>query len=80
MDFSYTPKVEALRAELLRFFDESIYPNESTYLQEVQRNRAAGNAWIPIELIEQLKPKAREQGLWNLFRREIGRASCRERV
>ncbi|QBB72391.1 acyl-CoA dehydrogenase [Pseudolysobacter antarcticus] len=67
MDFSYTPKVEALRAELTRFFDQYIYPNEAAYLQEIQRNRDTGNAWIPTAVIEQLKPRARELGLWNLF-------------
>lgn len=74
MDFSYTPKVEALRAELLRFFDESIYPHESTYVEEVRRNRADGDAWIPTKIIEQLKPKARERGLWNLFLPQSPRA------
>ncbi len=67
MDFSYTPKVESLRAELTRFFDQYIYPNEAAYMQEIQRNRDNGNAWIPTEVIEQLKPRARELGLWNLF-------------
>ena len=67
MDFSYTPKVESLRAELTRFFDQYIYPNEAAYVQEIQRNRDSGNAWIPTEVIEQLKPRARELGLWNVF-------------
>ena len=67
MDFSYSPKVEALRAELTRFFDDAIYPNEARYLQEVQANRDAGNAWVPTRVIEELKLRARELGLWNLF-------------
>jgi acyl-CoA dehydrogenase len=75
MDFSYTPKVEALRAKLLRFFDEAIYPNESVYLEEIRRNRAAGNPWIPTRVIEELKPRARELGLWNLFLPQSPRAS-----
>ena len=75
MDFSYSPKVEGLRAQLMRFFDESIYPNESVYYQEIQRNRAAGNAWVPVEIIEALKPKARELGLWNLFLPQSPRAT-----
>ena len=75
MDFSYSPKVEDLRAQLMRFFDESIYPNESVYYQEIQRNRAAGNAWVPVEIIEALKPKARELGLWNLFLPQSPRAT-----
>jgi acyl-CoA dehydrogenase len=67
MDFSYSPKVEALRVELTRFFDDAIYPNEARYLQEVQANRDAGNAWVPPRVIEELKLRARELGLWNLF-------------
>jgi acyl-CoA dehydrogenase len=67
MDFSYSPKVEALRAQLIRFFDEAIYPNEARYPREVQANRDAGNAWVPTRVIEELKLRARELGLWNLF-------------
>ncbi len=67
MNFDYTPKVEALRKRLLAFFDEHIYPNESVYHEEVERNRANGNAWVPTEIVEKLKIKAREAGLWNLF-------------
>lgn len=74
MDFSYSPKVENLRAELLRFFDASIYPNEATYTEQVRTNRAAGNAWMPVPIIEELKPLARESGLWNLFLPQSSRA------
>ena len=74
MDFSYTPKVEALRSQLLQFFDEHITPNEARYHQEIQANRSAGNAWQPTRLIEELKPRARELGLWNLFLPQSPRA------
>ncbi|MDR6840539.1 acyl-CoA dehydrogenase family protein [Pseudoxanthomonas sacheonensis] len=74
MDFSYSPKVENLRAELMRFFDASLYPNEAVYQQQVRRNRAAGNAWVPVQVIEDLKPLARERGLWNLFLPKSSRA------
>jgi acyl-CoA dehydrogenase len=67
MNFDYTPKVEALRAKLFDFFDAHIYPNERAFIDEVARNRAAGNAWTPTELVETLKQRAREAGLWNLF-------------
>jgi acyl-CoA dehydrogenase len=67
MDFSYAPNVEALRTRLVHFFDTFIYPNEARFHEEIQHNRNAGNAWIPLRLIEELKPHAREQGLWNLF-------------
>ena len=67
MNFDYTPKVQELRQKLSAFFDEHIYPNERAFNNEVAANRANGNAWIPTELIEALKDKARDAGLWNLF-------------
>ena len=67
MDFSYSPKVDAIRSTLTTFFDEHIYPNEARYHEEIRQNRAAGNAWVPTRVIEELKPKARALGLWNLF-------------
>ncbi|MFC5510195.1 acyl-CoA dehydrogenase family protein [Massilia jejuensis] len=67
MDFDYSDRCKELRTRLLAFMDEHIYPNEKAYKQEVDRNGAAGNRWVPTEIIERLKPLAREQGLWNLF-------------
>jgi acyl-CoA dehydrogenase len=74
MDFSYTTKVDGLRRQLLQFFDAHITPNEARYHEEIQANRAAGNAWQPTRLIEELKPRARELGLWNLFLPQSPRA------
>ena len=67
MDFSYSAKVDDLRTRLQRFFDESISPAEPQYLEELGRNHAAGTPWLPLQVVEQLKPKARALGLWNLF-------------
>ena len=67
MDFEYTPKVKQMREKLLAFMDEHIYPNEQRYHDEIEENRAKGNAWLPTKVIEELKPKARAAGLWNLF-------------
>ena len=67
MNFDYTPKVQELRNKLNAFFDEHIYPNERAFNDEVAENRAKGNAWVPTALIETLKDKARDAGLWNLF-------------
>ena len=67
MNFDYSPKVEQLRERLLAFFDEHIYPNEKRYHEEIEANRRGGNAWIPTKVNEELKPKARAAGLWNLF-------------
>jgi acyl-CoA dehydrogenase len=67
MDFAYTDKVRAMQAKLIAFMDEHIYPNEHRFHQEVLENRKKGNPWIPTTIIEELKPKARKAGLWNLF-------------
>ena len=67
MDFSYSKRTLDLQAQLLRFMDEYIYPAEAAYHAEIEANTAAGKRWTPLQVIEQLKPKARAQGLWNLF-------------
>jgi acyl-CoA dehydrogenase len=67
MNFDYTDKVKNMQARLLAFMDEHIYPNESRFFAEIAANRAAGNAWIPTKIVEELKPLARKAGLWNLF-------------
>jgi len=67
MDFAYTDKVKAMQAKLIAFMDEHIYPNEHRFHQEILENRKKGNPWIPTKIVEELKPKARAAGLWNLF-------------
>jgi acyl-CoA dehydrogenase len=67
MDFEYSPRTKELQAQLLRFMDEHIYPNEHRYEAEIEANTRAGKRWTPTQVIEDLKPKARAQGLWNLF-------------
>ena len=63
MYFDYTPKVQALRQKLQAFMDEHVYPNEATF----ERQAREGERWKVIPIIEDLKPKARAAGLWNLF-------------
>ena len=67
MDFDYSPRTKELQAQLLRFMDEHIYPAEQRYEDELEANTKAGKRWTPLQTIEELKPKARAQGLWNLF-------------
>jgi len=67
MDFEYSPRTKELQAQLLRFMDDHIYPNEARYEDEIAANTKAGKRWTPLQLIEELKPKARAQGLWNMF-------------
>lgn len=63
MNFNYSPKTLELQEKLQRFMDEHIYPNETAY----QAEREAEDRWQPSQLVEDLKQKAREQNLWNLF-------------
>jgi acyl-CoA dehydrogenase len=62
MHFDYTPKVQELRKRVEAFMDEHVYPNERVFYEQVERNR-----WQPAPIVEELKPKARAAGLWNLF-------------
>jgi acyl-CoA dehydrogenase len=62
MNFDYSEKVKGLMQRLTAFMDEHVYPNEKRFYEEVEKNR-----WVPGKVIEQLKPKARAAGLWNLF-------------
>jgi len=62
MNFDYTDKVKSMQQRLRDFMDEHIYPNEKRYYQEIENDR-----WAPTKVIEELKPKARAAGLWNLF-------------
>ncbi len=67
MDFDYSPKTQDLQARLRQFMDDHIYPSEPAYAAELAANTAAGKRWTALNTIEQLKPKARAAGLWNLF-------------
>jgi acyl-CoA dehydrogenase len=67
MEFGYSDKVKALQDKLGRFMDEHVYPNEHRFDEEVEENTRRGQRWTPTRLIEELKPKARAQGLWNLW-------------
>jgi acyl-CoA dehydrogenase len=67
MDFAYSSKTQELIDRLERFMNEFIYPNEKTYNAQMEAFRAEGNPWQVPQILEDLKPKAKEAGLWNLF-------------
>jgi acyl-CoA dehydrogenase len=67
MDFNFSPRTQELQAKVKGFMDQHVYPAEKRYWQELRANTEAGKRWTPLALIEELKPKARAQGLWNLF-------------
>lgn len=64
MDFAYSEKVQTLLQRVRDFMDRFIYPNVQTYREQIA---AAGNPHHHAEIVDELKAKAREQGLWNLF-------------
>ena len=63
MHFDFSDKVKSLQKKLQAFMDEHIYPNERRFEKETEQ----GDRWQPSRIIEELKPKARSAGLWNLF-------------
>jgi acyl-CoA dehydrogenase len=64
MDFAYSEKVNDLRKRLSDFMDRFIYPNEQTYLDQIA---ASGNPHHHAEIVDELKARAKAEGLWNLF-------------
>jgi acyl-CoA dehydrogenase len=62
MNFEHSSKVKDFEQRVAAFMNEHIYPNEARYHHEIEQDR-----WQPVKVIEELKPKARAAGLWNLF-------------
>ena len=67
MDFGYSPRTQELQARLNAFMAEHVYPAETAWFEEIEAHTRAGKRWTPLQVIEQLKPKAHAAGLWNLF-------------
>jgi acyl-CoA dehydrogenase len=63
MNFDYSEKVQALQKKLADFLEDYIYPNEKAYFEQISE----GDRWQPASIVEDLKPKAKAAGLWNLF-------------
>ncbi len=58
------PHPEQLAAQLQAFMDAHIYPNEEHYHAQLN---ALPNRFSTVPLMEELKARAREAGLWNMF-------------
>lgn len=67
MNFDYSTKTRDLQNKLQMFMDDYIYPNEQAFQDEID----AGDRWQPLQLIEDLKEKAKTENLWNLFLPEV---------
>ena len=63
MDFELTQRQAHFRDRVRAFIDEQVRPRIGDY----QSQLSTGDRWQPIGVIDELKPRAREAGLWNLF-------------
>src|SRR6202140_5758273 len=63
MTFEASAKTRALAERLTAFRDEHVSPKEPLFRRQI----AEGDRWPPAAIVEDLKPKARAAGLWNLF-------------
>ena len=60
----FSPRSKELQEKLQKFMDEEIYPNEKLFKEQLDEG---GNRWKVVPVMEELKAKARERGLWNMF-------------
>ena len=67
MHFDHTDKVKDLIRKVEDFMAEHIVPGYEVYKQQHAEFRAQGNPWQIPPVIEELKDKAKEAGLWNMF-------------
>jgi acyl-CoA dehydrogenase len=63
VDFELTPRQAQFRDRVRAFIDSEIRPRQA----ECRDQHSSGDRWQPIPLLDELKAKAREAGLWNLF-------------
>jgi acyl-CoA dehydrogenase len=74
MDFEHSTKSLELQKRLSSFMDANVYPNERRYSDEVN----SGERWQPLQMIEDLKTKAKAESLWNLFLPDVSGLSNTE--
>jgi alkylation response protein AidB-like acyl-CoA dehydrogenase len=70
MDFDYSPRQREWMKRVGDFMDQYVYPAEETYAAQMLEARDKGDPWIVVPIVEELKAKAKTQGLWNLFLNE----------
>ena len=67
MDFAYSLKTIELQKRMEAFYATNILPNEKRFYDDIEANTKIGRRWTPVQLLDELKPKAQAAGLWNLF-------------
>ena len=63
MHFDYSPKTKEYMERVDAFMQQNVFPNEDTY----ERQHEEVGRWNVPPVLEELKQKARAEGLWNLF-------------
>jgi acyl-CoA dehydrogenase len=64
MDFQYSTRTQELMQRLIAFQEREVDPREEPYQRELLTR---SNPWVVLPVIEELKDKAKAEGLWNLF-------------
>ena len=64
MHFEFNDRTKELCARVQDFMDRYVYPNEALYYQQLDE---ADSRWTVVPILEEVKQKAKEEGLWNLF-------------
>jgi acyl-CoA dehydrogenase len=64
MNFEHSPRTDELLARLSAFQEQEIDPREEAHMRELA---ASADPGVVSPLIEELKAKAKAEGLWNLF-------------
>jgi acyl-CoA dehydrogenase len=72
MAFELTERAEKLRSRVQAFMDEHVYPNEHVFHEQLNTQESR---WVCPPVMEQMKAKAKAEGLWNLFLPESERAA-----
>lgn len=62
MDFEYSSKVQDLIVRVRNFIEKNIEPNDALFHKQISKNR-----WKTPPIMQELKAKAKTEGLWNLF-------------
>jgi acyl-CoA dehydrogenase len=64
MDFEYSARTKKYLDQVRSFMDAYVLPSEALYVQQVE---SASSRWTVPPVMEELKARARKEGLWNLF-------------
>ena len=72
MQLDFSPKVQELHGRVKNFLEENVFPNYERREKEIAANAKDGNAYRTYPVLEELKAKAKAEGLWNLFLPESG--------